>query len=353
MEGYPSSGRNAERQQKAAGHLELHAIYNSHATAEDALKTVSFIEDDSIVYLEGIELEPIPDDIFYRIVERLGEYKRKHGKNEKYYHWKESLIDEFINSRSTGNVQYEIDEYEDTLYFELLRKDCEVITADYKYSSQPHLKDIVEKSNRTEFVLFDEFHQYSAVKDSLVELEQIIANKYASHAVREESTVDIILKDTQKRLKKPDQTSKGRLADGEKIRAYMVYGAAHSRSLTKKLENTGVAVSVNNILHLGEGAYLEASIDGLKENYLRRLSFAALAALTLKVSDFYDIYTNDEVMAYMYESLEVMNANREMAIAFCVQCLKIRQKHAVNPDSVTGYYIDLISTYSNDVALVN
>jgi hypothetical protein len=345
-----------ERYQNAGLPLELHAIYNGHTTVEEARQTLDLIEPDSIVYVEGLRKEELPEMELALLTEELGEDRRLYGKDERYYRAKELIIEEYeqVIGRYDGSENDE-QRYRDTLYHGLLAKDCQIVVADFKQDNHigghAEIAKKMAKLHQSGMKLFSKVRKRSNPETYLNKLEKIIVNERELQDIREAAAVTKISDDVTRIITDPDWFLDAPKTNNGKIKAYMAFGSLHSRSLTRKLTDVGVDVKKYDVVEHGEGVYFDDTFHNFQSNYLRRLSFTAISALTYVVTDFYDPRENEVVMAYMYESLDKMNTDRDKAINFCIRCLDIQRKYHASPAEAVVDYIDLIKEYSAETAV--
>jgi hypothetical protein len=342
----------------STGLLEVTGIYNRHATATNARESTAMIEPDSIVYIEGLNIETDYDssngsyisDILYD----LAIDKRTNGKDKTYEETKLAIIsrlrDQLTEVQNRGLVArlrsyvsepFEFHEHELTLAIELLKKDCEIIPADYRHpsnSTDPEYWNTVSQRvddilNASEFKLFRKVSSSSDTSEYLQQLRNIVVQEQILHYLREHSaaariTIDAQhIKEDSARFDNAPKTSAGR------VRSYLVYGTSHARSLTKVLQKSGIDTTPFEINQIEEHQYLD-SIEVLEgevvrfPNFYRRLSHTALSALNQTIHIRPD--RNKGEMANAYLALEEMNGDKEKALGFCTDCLKIKQKHSRN-----------------------
>jgi len=334
------------------GMLELQAIYNRHMTSEDALRSAELIPADSIVYVEGLQLEPLPIDNLAFLAETLGTYQRRFGKDSEYEVGKDILIDEFkADIMQAGPDDYGA-AYEDSLYIELLKKDCQIIPADYKHETDPARQKKNDAITKKISRWYDQEKKTGTGKginkDSaqyFVALEALIRRRRWAMDVRERSTVEVIGRDITELLDtRAENKPSLRRSDEDRVRAYLTYGAMHAYSLTRKLTDAGAVVVPHILTPLDRSMYLEETHDESTANRLRSLGLTAFMAATWTVAEHSDI--EDIEATSMYDKLGALNTDRELAFDFSTRCLKIQKLSAKKPKKALAYYMRLIEDYS-------
>ncbi len=335
--------------------LALTAIFNKHETAVDALETAEIIEPGSIVYVEGIELEVADEADIFTLSERLGRYLRVNGPNRYYRKKKKQILGVLQGYIVDAQLNGTTDVYMETLYAKLLEKDCQIVAADYKHSINDEnqaaidamTQKILQQYQLQGGGILDTIAADSNLEDHLYKLESWIFDRQESHSLRETLAAKIVLHDVSSILDDPDYYRfVPRLSSG-KLRTYICYGAAHSRSLMKKLEDQGIEATAWCTYTLHESRYLEDTHESFQNNYLRRLSHTAFDVIA-KWLHGSDRETYLSVTNYMFDSLESMN-NRESAINFCLRCLRIHQKQLTDYGESINEYIQLVTEHGVEV----
>lgn len=345
----------------AASQLELHAIYNRHQSVDDALKTVNLIAPNSVVYVEGIQLQPnerSEKDIFI-LTERLTSYRRNHGIDEKYRKMKKRLIYEYQNylddMEEVGEANIG-DKYDACLFLELIKKNCQIVTADYNYSRSDMADETLEEMARvldtSEHKMFEVVETDGDERLYLSHIEEMVTKKRELHDLRENHATSAIVDDALRILSDPKWLEQSVRAPSGRLQAYVCYGAAHSRSLTRKLTDAGIHVTVEDVFQLDEDGYLDSTLEEFQLNYLRRVSNAAFRALSWSlIGDDDDKSPYNTATRYMYHSLEDLNKDNARAVAFVVRCLRIKQLSLSDEVSSAKEYVELVHEYGHEAEI--
>jgi hypothetical protein len=343
---------------KVAETLDLTAIFNKHDTVEDALETVEMVESGSIVYVEGMKLEQIDESDILQLTEKLGRYQPVHGLNHYYQKKKRQLLELIQGYLDDAESDNTVNVYLGTLYLKLLEKDCQIVAADYSHTidskNQSEIDATTEKIYRQHKIqedgLLHNVQTGSNLEEHLSELESWMLDRHDAHDLRETLATDIIIHDVASIIADRDWYQSVPWTSAGKIKAYVCYGAGHTRSLLSKLETQGIDVTPKYIYTLNESRYLDDTRENFQNNYLRRLSHTAFDAIAgwLHGGD-HDTYL--EVTDYMFDSLKTLNDNRDKAVDFCLRCLRIHQKQLTDYAESVKDYVKLVMEHGIEIEI--
>ncbi len=327
----------------AGSQLELTAVFGSHGSGKDALEASRVIEPDSIVYIEGARLEVYDgiDEFKY-----LALHKRKHGKDGDYYEHKGALakglkkelskirrkkmMRPLLNGRGydLGEQEHEI-----VLHSELLTKDCEVINADFRFmrgdESEQQAEalsiEIAKIRDEHPLLIVGVMKKGDDINEVLSRLSKSVWRTAVVHNLRETMARTIILNDINRIVGNPQWFMNAPRSPSGKIKASVIYGTAHARSLSAKFAERGVEVKPLELKSLPESQYLDNLDLQKRGNYYRRVAHGALMGAS------FGLFGTDrnawrEVNEEMYDFLEILNDDKPLLIDFCKQCLVLRQK---------------------------
>jgi hypothetical protein len=354
----PTADNGRSNMEEVAKILDLTAIFNKHDTAEDALETIEKIESMSIVYVEGMKLEEIDESDILILTEKLGRYQRVHGINHYYQKKKRQLLNlirEYLDDAESDDT---VNVYLGTLYLKLLEKDCQIVAADYSHTidneNQSEIDATTQKIYRQHKIqedgLLHNVQTDSDLEEHLNELELWMLDRHESHDLRETLATDIIIHDVASIIKDRDWYQSVPWTSTGKIKAYVCYGAGHTRSLLNKLTAQGIDVTPEYNYTLNESRYLDDTRENFQSNYLRRLSHTAFDAIAgwLHGGD-HDTYV--EVTDYMFDSLKTVNNNRDKAVDFCLRCLRIHQKQLTDYAESVKDYVKLVMEHGIEIEI--
>ncbi len=295
---------------------DIHAIYNRHVSEKDAQRTLEIIPAESVVYVEAMNLEVLPENDIRVLSIYLGRYLRSTGKDRDYKRAKKEIVDLYRND----DAVYEDKDfsYEDSIFSGLLKKDCQIIPADYSHR--------IDLDNQEDFdtvtsFLYNLYNfellmgrgllEYDNGKKYFDHLADLVDSRWQAVEIREESAVDIITQDMQ------DHDSN----------AFVIYGASHRDSLTARLRQQGFSVSPNDISN-AEGLYVHAPYEEFQANMMRTIASTAFMATTWQIADIEEkteaAEEADPPLSDMYNALEKLNGDEKSTLDFCTRCLSIQ-----------------------------
>lgn len=339
------------RNRIAAEMTEITAIYNSHGTVKHALETVSMIEPDSLVYIEAFGADiPSPDESaeslttsFEGIAQMLGAYRREHGKDERYEELKALILSE-LSEATSDEDPYSLlflNHKKEALKL-LLEKDCIVVIADYDhFTSDSQDQDAVDtmtarmKSGlmRDRFDIYDGITPNSGAARHFLALNEMVGDRRFLHNIRENFALVNILADLTNASGETElYQNLPRTPDG-KVKAYICYGTAHSRSLSTKLRRAGLTVNDIEVSRLAEAEYFDATMQEYYGNHNRRVAIEAYLGLVQNLY-FVDFDRSHDHLSELYDGLETLNGNRQELADFCIRCIKIYQRTLRGDDAV-------------------
>ncbi len=336
----------------AAEMTEITAIYNTHGSEQDAKETVSLIEPDSLVYIEGFGADihslQQPNELavssYEGLVQSLGAYRRVHGKNDRYEELKNEILKE-LDAIEPANNLYDgtFMEHKKASLKALLEKDCIVVIADYDHfmDDDEHEQSVIDAAtrrmvnaaNRDRFDVYNEITENGDVVKHFLDLERVAHDKHYLHNTREKFALLEISSDlraaTQERrvFEELPRTPEG------KIKAYLCYGTAHLRSLTPRLKDAGITVNHIEARSLAEPEYFDETVGSFKANANRRVAMETYLGLMQNLYGV-DFDSNPDLLVDMYDALETVNTNREEMVDFCLNCIKIYQQSLNDNDGV-------------------
>lgn len=355
MEGKSSVDKNAERLQAAASQLELHAIFYRHQEVSDAEESVSLIDNDSIVYLEGIRFDPIETLLLSDEVEAIGNYKCLYGKDEVYYRMKEELVGEITNYLENGDKSDEnFDSYTATKYKLLLEKDCRVVIADYRHQinpqSQSYYDKLTAKVKQTvgerQHDIFRSVVSESNTNKQLRKLKKHISNEFIVHDMREQIATDFIIHDVADIVSNPEADMNILRTPSGKIKSYLIYGTAHARSLTNKIADRGIEVITHEPIPLQSTRYLDLDREMHAQNYARTLALVALSGISWQLiadpdDDQYDGFYQG-TMDLVYKAFDNVRLDRKGGVSIAKYCLDLMKMFDNDPNESRRLYLELL-----------
>lgn len=233
--------------------LDMYLIYGAHGTKEDAINTASHVPQDSIVLLEGINYSGILHPL-----ECLGVYRLMFGKDsEKYKEVKDAIINactvsdiDIIGHNNTPDWP----DHEREMVKQLAEKDCVVVLMDFMASHEDDTtishKTKIDNKQIGELMVkgsqllggigslpYDSGASfYQAREKQLFELTQI-------NNVREQFGIQRAENVLRQYKHYPDFAGEFQnLCDPDiaQTPAYLIFGAMHAKSLTKRLKDRDV-----------------------------------------------------------------------------------------------------------------
>lgn len=331
-----------------ASTVNVHAIYNRHRTVDDAEESAVLIPPDSIVYVEGLQLEALPIQNLSILAERLGAYQRRFGKNTEYETAKSALIDELETDLSLIEEESD-DAYGNKLYIELLKKDCQIVAADYKHTVGTLRQHEVDKVARKISRWIELEHDVGSGRriprgkaKYFALLESLVQRRRWAMDVREKSAVEVIKRDLTE-VTHDSMPSESIVRDG-KMQVYLTYGAMHRYSLTRKLVDEGIEVTPYDLIALDDGMYLDETYEQFVANRMRSLGFVAFTAATWRVAEHSEIGRVEANV--LYDRMSELNEDPVLALDFASRCLAIQKKSDKKPKNAFAKYMKLIEDYS-------
>lgn len=355
MEGLPSASGDTERLRRAASQLELHAIYYRHQEVADAVEVVKLIDDDSVVYLEGIRFSPVGEALLSDDVESIGKYRRTFGKDVTYFQMKQECLEYIDGYLASGNDNDEdFDPYTATKYRMLLEKDCEIIIADYRHCIDPARQEIIDKVTakvrqsvgERQHDIFRAIETTGDVQTHVAKLERLITNEYEIHTMRERIATDTVIDDMASIIDDPSTLARMNHAESGKVKSYIIYGTAHARSLTHKMTKRGVEVVNHEPVPLRNSRYLDVDYRAHRRNYARTLALTALSGISWQLiadaeSSQYDS-TYHGTMDAIYEAFDNIKVKRKKSTSLVKRCVLLMQMLDDSPDESRRQYVEML-----------
>ena len=329
----------------ATASLDITGIYNRHATAEDAHASAEYIEPGSIVYIEGLNLNT-PGQLN---THPLTIHKRLYGQDNDYNVLKNYYLrqlNEQTQTPSMDNEPFCFPEHSTALYHDLIEKDCDIIVADFatRKSFPEEAINILQGNLATSHTnIVSAIQPYTGVGRHVQTLAAMTHKKANMHNLREMFAVRAVVRDASILMDYRTTTEDTpRTSDG-KLRAYLVYGTAHTRSLTHKLRDTGITTNAIEVSPISEPEYIDATIESFYNNRLRRIAQTAFTMIEINLME-NPSHVRD-VVALIYPQMERLNDSPDETIDFCIRCLKIWQYYLSDYDRAVAERQSLINQY--------
>lgn len=285
-----------ERYEKLSEKVEFIVVANRHLNPQDADKSTALIEPDSIVLIEGYsETEETP---WYN---SLGIMRSMGVEDPVYMQMARETLLEKLTSEPRGPLDFSQNKAKEIL--NLLDKRCAIFGGDFYDSTESALgkevKDIMFSWLRYRKGLEQTFGDPNYAKQYRL-LNKTDYASYALHMVRETSTVASTLAWVEQSLKNEKDSGEVQfsLSPEGKVRTYIIFGAAHAKSLEATFKDFGINPIIKNLVDLREHQFLDHHAD--QENKNRRLAFLAINLMGLAGED----HDNDEET---YTKLEKYN----------------------------------------------
>lgn len=332
--------------------IDLTLIYNAHDTAEDADQSTAHVKPDSVVFLEqfttrlGGHADYEPDLL------DLNDIRLRDGKESgDYLELKQRLLDD-VGTYDDYVPKGPNDFTRNSMarLRSLLSKDCLIYYADYKSPASDgsggelaaELYQMFQDNVRyIGNAGLPELGPHDPIGSSLQHLQASVVGEVTAHGLRESETVSLSLQQVGQ-LAGSSSSYVPRTAEG-KIPTYILYGAAHGRSLTWQFNTRGVEPTVVEVMSLSADQYLDVVDTPGYNNYGRRLGYFALKSL---IKDFVEPEARGRAAAAVYPHLEFLNeASREERRKFLVTCALIKRQQSRSLGDSRQWYESMLRSF--------
>jgi hypothetical protein len=347
----PSTAFKAEVDQRVIESVDLSLIFNQHSDATDAEKSVSQVEPDSVVFIEGYAERDGGAMHYEKALEYLAYLRLQKGKTDpEYIAIRDAILDD-INMVITTPAQGYGDFSQHSLreIQLLLEKDCIIRNADYVYLESDSKNSNTElnknnnafrESEKDSEILPDLFGGENAnVAKTIVSIYKYTEAATKKHYLREsyvEGLISYFFTELAPQFgngKDLNTTTEG------KLKAYVIYGSAHKKSLSYKLAKSNYSFdsTVVDNEELREWMIIPEDSTEFVKNLPRKVAFTALRALS-DTSE-YDEQISD--LDKIYNRLNILNGDRDQTLRFLIQCIQIGQRASTNPEQADKWFNDL------------
>jgi hypothetical protein len=330
--------------------IDLTLVYNAHGTAEDADLSTAHMEPDSLVFIEGYTTQPGGQASYESDLLELNAIRLREGTEcAAYIELKQDLLDDIATydyyvpkgaSDFTHNGMATLRA--------LLNKDCLIYYADHKElksgvggeQARELNQAFLDSQQHIARVDLPEMRANDRIAPAITHLMRSFGGEMTAHLVRE---VDAAVRSLYQTGKLAESISPVPRTTEGKIPAYVMYGAAHARSLTWQFTSRGVRPTLIEVMPLSEYQYLD-TVDALEyNNSRRRLGHYALRSLS------YDFLEADAVKAVTeatYPHLEFLNeADPEEVKKFLITCALIKRQEVRNPADSYQWYLSTLRSF--------
>lgn len=270
----------------AAGHFEMQAIFNRHATDGDAITSADQISSRSLVFIEGLQHEA-PEQVEAKSIgDAIDIVSQAHLRgliNDTQFREHSANLFDDIDMALAGPD--EGDYFSLQLYRSLLEKECDIVLADYTgyaaigaegkkfmQGAEEHAGGVVNQ-----YILSGEMKKSKGVYRHTNELFRASMMLSAFHHTREKFAVAQMTRIMQAVISNSLTPHLDRSKNGL-ISTSVIYGTSHKNSLTRKMADSGfnvIPVVLDNI-HEADCIDEEMYIYGR-----RRLGYEVLKAVYL------------------------------------------------------------------------
>lgn len=311
--------------------LDLTLIYNRHGSPTHAEQSVAHIEPNSYVFIEGFDFDGNREmDEPFTL---LSELHLRHGINhEAYRELKQNLLNNIASEiyrpaeHSYDFAQHKLRELE-----LLLKKDCLVHFADFRRPEHIDVPDnlidfydqfAVHANDILQPVIPSSIAKDAGIGKAIVNAEQIMRNAYSAHFQREYTAAFTVLQHGAIYAMTNSARRDVNLNEGGQVKAYMIYGTAHARSLTQQFIEAGMEPRVVIVNPLTEASYIERTPEEFLGNLSRKIGHTALSSLA---HEYLGYEKGEAISDELYENLQFLNDDREEALKFIIRCLQVRK----------------------------
>lgn len=332
--------------------IDLTLILNRHGDAADAEDTVSYIEPDSVVFIEGFSADKQAGVMYKRALDDLAQLRLNHGKQHPdYVDLKSRILEDIdfvIMCPQTGYGDYTQHKVNEIRL--LLTKDCIVQYADFVQLQTDstvfnEMGDRFRETYKTAFgdsPLDDESPQNIAKIIRRAQMQQ--EANYALHAQREYFAVALVkhfyaeMAFVEK--SQPDQRELDlNITNAGKIKTYVTYGAAHSESLGNRFEAQNFSLKKIMILQVPEYHLIAGSPSEFVKNTPRVIAFLALESVSMNFLG--DRPLSIEEKSRIYGNLASFNDTPDETLKFLIRCIQINQEGTRDHERALGWAMSL------------
>ena len=271
------------RQAVATEISDITFIFNAHLNTEHAAESVSYIEPNSVVFIEGIELHKKTDysRVFEKDIETLNAIRIQEGiDSEVYSHFKEMLLDELNSILNSTEIDFgkvaegTFTEHMLMSLYLLIEKDCVVHYADYSWhvgGDETHNVVYGAYSNGTYCAVPPEI-DIQTPGQSIKQFYSQLNNDLIVNRIRENYALDSVVHYLGGYCLKGYLPADLYSRESGRVNTYVLYGSAHEQSLTSLFGAAGFRTrNLIQVYPMHKIEYLAIDEEDLKNTRLRRL----------------------------------------------------------------------------------
>lgn len=250
-------------------------IFNRHADGADALKGVEYVQDNSVVFIEGTNPGGLTLPLS-RTLEELFIIELQQGRDSATYASKKQAILELSQREKYRPAQHagDFSQHKFTQIEALLQKDCTVLFADYSadYTADMPVYD-TDLGHQVEIT--PEFVAANGLAKSYITLQNRLIDDTITHYRRETHAATLMYKYLALMAQQDPANTQGREVVG-------IYGSAHADSLVDNIDGANL-VAISSHIQLDDAIepynYLPSPGD-LGTSLPRRIALTALQNAT-------------------------------------------------------------------------
>lgn len=343
-----AEARAYEQIRRITQSIDLTFVFNRHADTEDAENTVSSIEPDSVVFIEGFSVVEGTTPFFKKELETLSWTRIHYGKDSlEYISFKHAILDE-INTLIMIPVANEMDFTQNVLreIQLLLEKDCFVQYADYCHVESSDERVIAYNNGFSEAARHTTNESaHGIIDDNSTNIAKTIRSLYkhsksnfVQHYYRElMARAELAYFFIDMNRNNSDKHGINMTGEG-KFKTYVTYGSAHSESLMRKFQEFGYTYTSININEVPEQRLIEKTPTEFRANQARRIAFHALDY----ISGFsIPVTLKKKEDSQLYENLDALNDSPDDTLKFLIRCIQIARTYSAEPDRAVRWADDL------------
>lgn len=278
------------RQDVAKSLATVSFVFNEHGNRSDAEQSASYIQPNSLVFIEGVNFEATFEyaRLFEKEIEALNAIRILNGiESGQYQNFKREILIAInhelarLACNDTAPVPGTYNEHALTLLSSLLEMDCVIHCADYQWNpidNEGHTMFNESFSGSsynlsTDDTLIQDLSEGGAIKQLFAQYD----NDLRLHQTRERGVIDAVVNYIGGYCLHGYLPSDLASDEPGKVNAYVIFGSAHEKSLTNLFNKCGFTTKeVIRISPMCSHEFLPIDKNDLTTLRLRKLAYLAL-----------------------------------------------------------------------------